>query len=109
MKNELKSKTIKPVIEMDKYDVDSSTQDDNHNGRTLDAYPYGCDSEAKLTIFGHAFTLSELNSIARFTKQLQTTSTTLLNSAQVIPDGSIFIMKVTNHEIDVSFGGFLKK
>jgi hypothetical protein len=109
MKNELKSKTIKPVIEADEYDVDSSNQDNKHNGRTLDAFPYGCDNEAKLTIFGHAFTISELYSISSFINRLQATSTKLLNADQSIPDGTIFIMKVVNHDIDVSFGGFLKK
>ena len=109
MKDELESKTIKPAIEMDKYDADNSNQDNNHNSRTLDPYPYLSDSEAKLTIFGHAFTMAELYAMSRFINRLQTTSSKLLNSDQSIPDGSIFIMKVINHDINVSFGGFLKK
>lgn len=109
MTNEFKNKPTEPVIEMAKYDIDSSNQDDNHNGRTIDAYPYICDNEAKLTIFGHAFTISELYAISKFIDRLQVKSTKLLTDEQSIPDGSIFIMKVVNHEIDVSFGGFLKK
>jgi hypothetical protein len=109
MKNELKSKTVKQISEMDKYNVDSNNRDSNHNGRTSDTYPYENVSEAKLTIFGHAFTMSELYAISTFINQLHSTSTELLNADQSIPSGSVFIMKVINHEIDVSFGGFLKK
>ena len=109
MKKELKNKTVKPIIEIDKYDADSSHQDNNHNGRTLDAYPYDSDSEAKLTIFGHAFSMPELYAISKFTNKLQSTSNELLNANRSIPNGSVFIMKIINRQIDVSFGGFLKK
>jgi hypothetical protein len=66
-------------------------------------------AENTITIFGHVFTMSELNTLSTFSGKLQATASTLLNSGQSVPEGSIFILKVIDHEINVSFGGFLKK
>ena len=65
-------------------------------------------SEQTLNIFGHGFTMSELKSIASFASRLQHIADTILESNQ-IPDGSIYILKVCNGEVQISFGGLSKK
>ena len=62
----------------------------------------------KLTIFGHTFTLAELDNISRFASQLEIVADSLVNQQQIL-DGSIFILKVLNQQAQVSFGGISKK
>jgi hypothetical protein len=62
----------------------------------------------KLTVFGHTFTLAELDSISRFASRLEIAADSLVGQQQIL-DGSIFILKVLNQQAQVSFGGISKK
>lgn len=64
--------------------------------------------EQKITMFGHTFTMAELDAISRFASQLEMASNSVLNQKQIL-DGAIFIIKIMNKETQVSFGGISKK
>ncbi len=109
MNNKVRRNSTEPVIEMNKYKTDRSNQENNHNSIEFDAHLCDRETETKLTIFGHAFSMSEFQDISRFATTLELIATRVLRAEQQIPDGAIFIMKVTNKEMQVSFGGLLKK
>jgi hypothetical protein len=108
MNNKMKGESVNPVAPVNEYNNVRSNQE-NNNGKGFDSHPYGSEIEPRITMFGHVFTMSELEALSIFSGKLQAAGTTLLSADQSIPDGSIFIMKVINHEMNVSFGGFLKK
>jgi hypothetical protein len=109
MNNNPRKNPAGPVTELNKYKIDRSNQDNNRNDKDFDAYLCGSENENELTIFGHAFTMSELQDISRFATRLELLATKALHAEQQIPDGVIFIMKVINKEIEISFGGLSKK
>jgi hypothetical protein len=65
-------------------------------------------SEQKITMFGHSFTMAELNSISRFSEQLESATNSVIDHYQIM-DGAIFIIKIINKETQLSFGGICKK
>jgi hypothetical protein len=108
MNNKLMDKPLNPAINR----IELSNEADEwkrNNTEVFDSGPDNNKAENTITIFGHVFTMSELNTLSTFSGKLQATASTLLNSGQSVPEGSIFILKVIDHEINVSFGGFLKK
>jgi hypothetical protein len=50
-----------------------------------------------------------LNSISIFASKLKSIATKTLTAGPKIPEGAIFIMKVNNNEVEISFGGLSKK
>jgi hypothetical protein len=108
MNRKVKSESVTPVAPLNRYNNVRSNRG-NNNGKGFESHPYSSKIEPCITMFGHVFTISELEAISIFSNKLQAAGTTLLSADQSIPDGSIFIMKVINHEMNVSFGGLLKK
>lgn len=66
------------------------------------------ENEQTLNIFGHGFTISDLKGIASFVAKLQLSVAEILERSE-LPQGSIFIMKIMDDEVQVSFGGLSKK
>lgn len=107
MNNKLRENSVNLVVELNEYKTDRSDQE--NNSREFAAHRFGGDTEIKLTIFGHAFSMSELEDISRFATELESIATKALRAEQKIPEGAVFIMKVINNEIEISFGGLSKK
>lgn len=58
-------------------------------------------NEQTLTMFGHQFTISDMRDIASFITRLQEASDHIEERGK-LPDGSIFILKITGKEAQVS-------
>jgi hypothetical protein len=108
MNNKLMDKPYDSAAKRSKHPHETGELRKN-NTEIFNCGPDKSKAENTITIFGHVFTMSELNTLSTFSGKLQATASTLLNSGQSVPEGSIFILKVIDHEINVSFGGFLKK
>ncbi len=67
-----------------------------------------CGNEQTLNIFGHGFTIADLKCVASFVAKLQLSVAEILERSD-LPQGSIFIMKIMDNEVQVSFGGLAKK
>ncbi len=100
-------KDFKKLVDLvKKHDVNG--QASSHSPTSTDAGSGNAPSEQKITMFGHTFTLAELDTVSRFASQLEIAADSVLNKTQLV-DGAIFIVKVMNKETQVSFGGIAKR